>query len=104
MKCPRCGNNDGARIQGFQITDVYDGVLFWRCQECGEAFARDDFRNPRLSARSAEYADELNQARAEAAAAAQLPFSALGDDEPLPDTLHRDARPLPRSRLPGDGV
>tara|TARA_Y100000034_G_scaffold59657_1_gene72549 strand:+ start:17373 stop:17618 length:246 start_codon:yes stop_codon:yes gene_type:complete len=56
--CPHCGNNlQGAEIKqedrhlfggvthfgrkiGWQDPDIYDGVLFWKCPDCGEKWHR----------------------------------------------------------------
>ncbi len=38
IRCPGCGS---AEVAGWQITGVYDGVLFWACQQgCGGVFHR----------------------------------------------------------------
>jgi len=37
-KCPACGYQ-GALI-GIEITGVYDGILYWECDNCGERFHR----------------------------------------------------------------
>lgn len=35
--CPSCGAGDPA---GVEVRGVYDGVLFWQCQQCGTPFHR----------------------------------------------------------------
>ena len=37
LKCPVCA---ATRIIGVEVQGVYDGVLYWRCAECGTAFQR----------------------------------------------------------------
>ena len=37
LACPACGAGDPA---GVEVRGVYDGVLFWRCQQCGAPFHR----------------------------------------------------------------
>jgi len=39
LSCPECGTTDA--IWGHEVTDVYDGVLYWSCTSCGHAWARD---------------------------------------------------------------
>jgi len=41
VKCPECGNVKLSKMIGYEVQDVYDGVLFWICTECGTAFPRD---------------------------------------------------------------
>lgn len=47
--CPHCGadltralpdGGTGTRTIGVQIWGVYDGVLFWRCPDCGGSWHR----------------------------------------------------------------
>lgn len=53
--CPHCGVRldyevDGqtySRVVGVEVSPIYDGVLFWRCPECGgywHRFPAEDFR------------------------------------------------------------
>jgi ribosomal protein L37AE/L43A len=36
--CPKCGS---LMIRGHEIRGVYDGVLFWSCDDCRWHWARD---------------------------------------------------------------
>jgi uncharacterized Zn finger protein len=38
LACPACGSDE---VLGHEISSVYDGVLFWSCNECGHGWARD---------------------------------------------------------------
>lgn len=41
--CPGCGNtpeNRPEKIMGVEDPRIYDGVLFWICEDCDTAFAR----------------------------------------------------------------
>lgn len=41
--CPGCGNtpeNNPEKIMGVEDPRIYDGVLFWICEDCDVAFAR----------------------------------------------------------------
>jgi RNase P subunit RPR2 len=36
--CPECGKP--GNVCGVEIQGVYDGILFWRCLDCGHAWQR----------------------------------------------------------------
>jgi hypothetical protein len=42
MQCKneQCDNEDSDRFTGAIDADIYDGVLVWRCNDCGFAWAR----------------------------------------------------------------
>ena len=40
LTCPHCGNTT-PDIAGHEVRGVYDGVLFWSCDECLRAWSRD---------------------------------------------------------------
>lgn len=43
-----------SRVMGHEISDVYDGVLYWSCPDCGVAWQRFANGGP-LAAESAKY-------------------------------------------------
>lgn len=49
--CPRCQHP----AWGIEIPEAYDGVLFWSCPYCHEAWPR--FTEGRLAEASAHYAE-----------------------------------------------
>lgn len=55
--CPHCNADlDNSRTIGVEIWGVYDGVLFWRCPDCGGSWHRwspDDW--PRLYKAAEKY-------------------------------------------------
>lgn len=52
IHCPSCRSRD---VIGIEEQGVYDGVLFWACLECPQAWAR--FREGRLGDLSAAHAE-----------------------------------------------
>ena len=38
MTCPTCNQSD--QITGVEVSELYDGVLFWRCERCRFRFHR----------------------------------------------------------------
>lgn len=46
LKCPSCSAS-GADLMGYEVRGVYDGVLFWACHKCGNAWARNGFQGKR---------------------------------------------------------
>lgn len=41
MSCPYCGNDQDRNFLGVEISEHYDGVLYWVCQGgCGRAWNR----------------------------------------------------------------
>lgn len=39
--CPSCNSTDGNARWGHEISEIYDGILFWSCAACGHAWSRD---------------------------------------------------------------
>ena len=68
MHCPNChsdlANDD---VLGYCLRGVYDGILYWICRRCGEAFPRFTGADGRLGALSTTYADQHNQLHREGA-------------------------------------
>ena len=59
LHCPECkGEPIGVNVRG-----MYDGILFWKCQECGKAwqrFGQDDFGALLLRNRAQPFIDVIN--------------------------------------------
>lgn len=64
LACPECGNRHGPAIIGYEVSGVYDGVLYWECLKCGLAWPRN-FGIARLNERSKSEADQHNATRRE---------------------------------------
>ena len=56
-----------SRVMGHEIRDVYDGVLYWSCPDCGKAWPRWNDGEGRLSFEAAKYVAVHNNAIEEAA-------------------------------------
>lgn len=54
--CTECGSN---RTVGVELPWVYDGVLFWACQDCGHGRPRA-FVDRRMYRLSVRYSDSHN--------------------------------------------
>lgn len=73
--CPHCNadlaetlpdGRTGSRVIGVEIWGVYDGVLFWRCPDCGGSWHRWSVAtNLRLYEKAAKYVG--TQAKTDAA-------------------------------------
>lgn len=55
--CPDCGRSN---LAGVEVRNVYDGVLYWLCEQCDYAIPRDFTSAHRLRQLSIEYADRYN--------------------------------------------
>lgn len=59
LQCPECGNRVPGQFMGYEDPMVYDGVLIWRCIECGHAWPRV-FGIASRDAAAKKWADSLN--------------------------------------------
>ena len=59
------------REMGFEISEVYDGVLYWGCPDCGLAWPRDFGNWESHNKLSIHYANEANAALGEGGEAAK---------------------------------
>lgn len=53
-----------SRVIGVECRGLYDGVMYWRCPDCGYSWPRDFGAAIRLNRESIEAAREANKARA----------------------------------------
>lgn len=67
LTCPNCQNDEGEKILGYEIREVYDGTLFWVCLACGGAWPRDfgPIRRTELSKRHAAWYNNRSARRVE---------------------------------------
>lgn len=63
--CPDCAS---ASICGHEISEVYDGILYWACLDCGAAWARDWMGHERRQELAEEYAARFREAFARSSA------------------------------------
>lgn len=61
--CPNCGTDlrEGGRYReiGYEIPEVYDGILFWVCPDCDHAWPR--WAEGRRGEQAAKYVDRHNE-------------------------------------------
>lgn len=67
--CPRCESGQGL---GVVIRGVYDGVLFWRCEDCGHAWHYAGDPSERRRETAASYVHHINEAVRTARAFAEM--------------------------------
>lgn len=65
--CPHCGNENPSLIEGHEMPEEYDGILFWVCLSCGKAW-RKIFGAKRLDIASRNYTLWWNQQHAQRSA------------------------------------
>lgn len=49
-----------SRVIGHEVPEIYDGVLFWSCPDCGKAWPRD-FGNTNRTEVSSDYVERFNK-------------------------------------------
>jgi rubredoxin len=58
IHCPECGSD---AVSGWEISGVYDGILFWVCLACDFAYPRDFGDWKTRQAQSNSYASQYNE-------------------------------------------
>lgn len=56
-QCPKCQSD---KQIGIEISVAYDGVLFWRCEECGTNYHRFPEEFTGLRAKAEKYIKEID--------------------------------------------